>query len=412
MELNTLNGFLSPRWRVLAGTVAMQLCTGAIYTWSLFVGPLHEKYLWSKNEIMLAYSINILTLALTTVFSGKMQDRIGPRITAALGGVALGGGLIMAAGADTLFKLYMTYGIVAGFGVGMVYPCPMATCVKWFPRQKGLITGVTVGAFGIGGVVFKGLIVGLLAGYGVSGTLWRMGVVYMVMIVAGAQLLKLPTAITAAGGSGIFTEAREYTQRDMLRTPSFYWLWASFLLGTVGGLFVIGTIKDLAAEIAGADGGTAAGMVAIASLGNAGGRLLFGFLSDRWGRIKTVVFLNFITAAVMAAMTVLEVDMNIFIVYTAVVSASFGGLLAIYPAITAELYGTRHLGGNYGIVFAAYGTAALLGPVLLGRMSTLSMFTAISVAAILAAVFAAGSRRCDPATEISSALPREQAVGE
>jgi OFA family oxalate/formate antiporter-like MFS transporter len=143
---------------VLMGAVLIQLCIGGIYTWSLFNQPLADAFGWNKSDVFLTYSIAIFVFAFATLFAGRLQDRFGPRLVATIGISLYSGGLMLTSLASELWQLYITYGIIAGAGVGFVYVCPLSTLVKWFPKRKGMITGVAVGAFGLGSLVFKSAI--------------------------------------------------------------------------------------------------------------------------------------------------------------------------------------------------------------------------------------------------------------
>jgi MFS transporter, OFA family, oxalate/formate antiporter len=127
---------------IVVGAVLIQLCIGGIYTWSLFNQPLSDAFVWNKSDVFLTYSIAIFVFAFATMFAGRLQDRVGPRLVATLGILMYGGGLILTSMISELWQLYLTYGILAGAGVGFVYVCPLSTLVKWFPERKGLITGI------------------------------------------------------------------------------------------------------------------------------------------------------------------------------------------------------------------------------------------------------------------------------
>lgn len=177
---------------VVLGAVLIQVCLGAVYAWSLFNQPLIEKYGWEAAGVVLTFSITIATMAVCTIIAGKIQDKIGPRWVATAGGILLGIGLLLASKATTLTQLYLFYGIIGGAGIGTAYVCPLATCVKWFPDKRGLISGIAVAGFGAGALIFKPLILSFLPSVGVSSTFMYLGLIYMVAIILGAQLLVVP----------------------------------------------------------------------------------------------------------------------------------------------------------------------------------------------------------------------------
>lgn len=371
------------RWAVVFGAVLIQICIGGIYTWSLFNQPLTEAFGWQGREVFLTYSIAIFVFAFATLFSGRLQDRFGPRRIATIGILLYSGGLMLASTATSLLQLYVYYGVIAGTGVGFVYVCPLSTCVKWFPERKGFITGIVVGAFGLGSLVFKSTIQYLIASQGVSSTFFYLGVICLALGFLGAQLLRLPEGYSAAMKASQ-ADPHDFTTVEMVGTRAFYVIWTMFLLGSMSGLLVIGMAKDIGMQLAGLEPAAAANAVAMVALFNAGGRLFWGTLSDRMGRIIVVKIMFVITAAAMVTMSVVTLTPASFFVCLASIAFTFGGFLAVFPTITNEYYGIRNLGANYGLVYQAYGMAALAGPFLIAHMDGLR--TSFLVASFLAVI--------------------------
>lgn len=352
------------RWSVVFGAVLLQVCLGAIYSWSLFNQPLMDKFGWSKEEVVMTYSIAIFTFAFSTIFSGRLQDKIGPRKVATIGGILYGGGIILASFANSLPMLYFCYGVLGGAGVGFAYVCPLSTCVKWFPEKKGFITGIAVGAFGAGSLVFKSVIQFFLTTAGVSSTFLYLGIIYLVLVVIGAQFLRLPEAKGDSKASALADEGVNMTVSEMIKQKSFFFIWIMFMLGCMPGLLVIGLAKDIGIEMVGLDPMVAANAVALIALFNAGGRLAWGTISDKIGRVEVVLIMFVLTAVSLVALAVLPLNLVLFFVCLAGIACSFGGFLALFPTITGEFFGIKNLGANYGVVYQAYGIAALLGPII------------------------------------------------
>lgn len=361
------------RWSVVFGAVLLQVCIGAIYSWSLFNQPLMDKFGWAKSEVVLTFSIAVFMFAFATMFSGRLQDRIGPRIVAMIGGLLYGSGLILASTATSITQLYLYYGVIAGAGVGVVYVCPLSTCVKWFPEKKGFITGIAVGAFGLGSLVFKFVIEILIASRGVSATFFYLGIIYLTLVLIGAQFLKLPTegALSSATKTTGAAHTNNLTTGEMMKTKSFYILWTIFLFGCMSGLLVIGLAKDIGVQLANLEPDVAANAVAMIALFNASGRLIWGTLSDKLGRIKVVFFMFTITAVCMVAMSVLSLNFITYFTCLAGIAFCFGGFLSVFPTITGEFYGMKNLGANYGVVYQAFGIAALAGPAIVASVGGL-----------------------------------------
>lgn len=360
-------------WIIVLGAVLIQLCIGAVYSWSLFNEPLITKFGWSKNDVVFTFSIVIFVFALTTIFSGRLQDKIGPKKVALIGGIIYGVGLILTSTATSIVQLHIYYGVIAGIGIGFCYVCPLSTCIKWFPDKKGLITGITVGAFGLGSLIFKTIIESLLSSVGVSQTFLCLGIIYLVLILVGAQFLKLPPKddLTNDIQTKTVIDENNYTVSEMIKTKTFPILWVMYLLGTISGLLVIGLAKDIGVELAGLDSGTAANVVAIIALFNAGGRLIWGALSDKLGRIKVVLILFVITAVAMFYMSFITLSFLGFFIAVASITFCFGGFLAVFPTITGDFYGMKNLGANYGIIYQAYGISALIGPIIAANTGSL-----------------------------------------
>lgn len=373
------------RWLVVCGAVLLQMCIGAIYTWSLFNQPLVDKFGWESKQVVLTYSIAIFIFAFSTIFSGRLQDKIDPRKVASIGAILYGVGLMLASTSTSLIELYIYYGLIAGIGVGFAYVCPLSTCVRWFPEKKGFITGIAVGAFGLGSLVFKPIIQYFIVNYGVSAAFFYLGLIYITLSLIGAQFLILPPPYYKSSikrSNDINQKA--FTTSEMIRTKSFYFIWVMFLFGCMSGLLVIGLAKDIGVGLAGLEDAVAANAVAIIALFNAGGRVVWGSISDKIGRIKVVTIMFVITAISMIIMSLTTLNYITFFISLAGITFCFGGFLSVFPIITGEFFGIKNLGANYGIIYLAYGVAALVGPVIVTSVGGLKL--TFIIAAILAII--------------------------
>jgi MFS transporter, OFA family, oxalate/formate antiporter len=376
-----MNKSLNRGW-VVIGAILIQLCIGGIYTWSLFNQPLSDAFNWNKSDVFLTYSIAIFVFAFATLFAGRLQDRVGPRLVATVGILLYSGGLMLTSVVSELWQLYLTYGVMAGAGVGFVYVCPLSTLVKWFPKRKGLITGVAVGAFGMGSLVFKSAIQYFIANIGVSQTFLVLGLISAVMGLIGASLLRVPPIALSVSGAPSLPLERQFVPGEMIRTRSFMFIWIMFLFASTSGLLVIGMAKDIGVQLAGLSENVASNAVTIIALFNASGRIGWGSLSDKFGRIRVVSVMFMLTAVAMSAISVLSLNYLSFFISLAVIAFCFGGFLAVFPTITNEYYGVKNLGANYGIVYQAYGLAALMGPLIVSAVGGLR--TTFLIAAVLA----------------------------
>ena len=397
------------RWIVVVGAVMIQLCLGAVYAWSLFNQPLIQLHGWDASGVVLTFSITIATMSVFTIIAGKIQDKIGPRWVATAGGLLLGIGVLLASQATTLTQLYLFYGLIGGAGIGTAYVCPLATCLKWFPDKRGMISGIAVAGFGAGGMLFKPIIVNFLSTVGVTTTFMYLGIIYMIFIVIGAQLLVVPPAgyvppgwsppETASGG----LVSRDFSTREMLSTRQFYMLWVMYLFGCLAGLMVIGLAADIGMNLVGLNAATAANAVVIIALFNATGRIVWGTLSDKLGRITSLMVMYTLAAAAMFLMSAFTMTYATFLLLCSIIGFCFGGFLALFPSLVADYYGTKNVGTNYGVVFLAYGSAALIGP----QLGTALVFAQAFLIAAVLCVIAGGMALLVKQPRISEQLARE-----
>ncbi len=394
------------RWFVVAGALIIQFSLGAVYIWSVFQTPLLAQFPgWSETQVILPAQLVIAVFSCSVILGGFVQDRLGPRLVGSLGGLILGLGLILAgltgrfSEGQALVWLVGTYAVIGGLGIGMAYVCPVATCVKWFPDKRGLITGLAVAGFGAGAFFFAPLAQGLISGsdyrlfgvalfslpqLGVFNTFIVLGIIFLTAVVLGAQLLRNPPVgyrphgwITPSAASGQPLRQADFTPGEMLRMPTFWLLWITYLAGSTAGLMVImkaapiweafslSTASEVLISFEHYAGiaSAAAMAVAVLALFNAAGRILWGRVSDSLGRKPTLILMFVLCAMVLFALDWMR-PYPLYLLGVSLVALCFGGYLALYPAISADYYGTRYIGVNYGLLFTAYGTGGLLGPYL------------------------------------------------
>lgn len=226
------------KWLIVLGTVIMQMGLGTIYTWSLFNAQLVNKFGWELSSVSITFSITSFALAFATLFAGKLQDRFGLRRLTASAGIMLGLGLILSSQASSLPMFYLLAGLVVGYADGTAYITSLSNLIKWFPKNKGLISGVSVGAYGTGSLVFKYINGSLIESQGVSGAFLYWGIIVMIMVVIGSMLVReapvpAPAVAQAVSGrtsaaGGTVIPAKDYTVKEMLRTKEAYLLFVIF----------------------------------------------------------------------------------------------------------------------------------------------------------------------------------------
>ncbi|NLK01139.1 MAG: OFA family MFS transporter [Clostridia bacterium] len=371
---------LPNRWLIVAAGIVIQLCLGTLYAYSVFRNPLMDKFGWSVTQVSMAFTVCLVFFTITIVAAGLWQDRVGPRKVATVGGVLLGLGCLLASRTNSLWMLYLSYGVLAGSGVGFAYVTPIATIVKWFPDKRGLMTGLAVFGFGAGSLVFAPLATKLIVAYGVLNAFAILGIIFLVAVVGSAQILKNPPtdwapAGFAAGGAGDSTGSglrRDYAPGEMFKTARFWILWSMYFLGAAAGLMLISQAAPMGEELAMLGKEAAAAAVGIMAIFNGFGRILWGAISDKIGR----------NISLMLMFSVYIVDLFIvlpnssgylsYVIGISIAALSFGGFLALMPAITADYFGTKNLGINYGLLFTAYGIASIFGPVLIAQVKQIT----------------------------------------
>lgn len=391
IKLTEASNKIFNRFLVVVGALIVQLCLGSIYAWSIFQTSLKvAPYNLSTFESLLPFAVGLATFAISMVFAGKWQDKIGPRRVATIGGVLLGIGYILATGVKffetdpflTLVWIVITYGVIGGAGIGLAYVCPIAALVKWFPDKKGLITGIAVAGFGAGALIFARVetlfirvisrdIAGKIAESDISFAFLICGMIYLIAVVTGAQLLRNPPKgwkpvgwePPAPMASGL---GRDYEWREMLRTPQFWLLWTMFVLAATAGLMTLGILKTfLQAANTTIDDTMAASIVGILALFNAGGRIFWGTVSDKINRTPTMLIMFGVLALAMLSFGFMT-EILILTMVACVIGLCFGGNFALFPSTTADYFGTNNVGSNYGFVFSAYGVAGILGALIPG----------------------------------------------
>jgi OFA family oxalate/formate antiporter-like MFS transporter len=390
------NGKLYNRWLIVLGAILVQLCLGAIYAWSVFRKPIEQCFSCTSTQASLPFSFVLVFFALGTILGGRLQDRYGPKIVAIIGGVLLGVGMILASFATTsLTMMVIAYGVISGIGIGFAYSCPIAAGVKWFPDKRGLITGLAVAGFGAGSFFFAPLASGLIAGtpysllganlfalpaVGVFNTFRILGIAYIVVVVIGALFLRNPpagycpagwTPPQAKAGTPSCAPAA-FTPGQMLSTGQFWIIWLLYFAGAGTGLMIIGQTSPIAQEMAKLSVKTATVAVGILAIFNALGRILWGRVSDAIGRIRTLFIIYLVNGLAVLGYFLIPTAPWYLWIGIALVGGTFGGYLAIYPAINADFFGTKNAGVNYGFIFMAYGVGGLLSNILAPKVKELT----------------------------------------
>ncbi len=385
----------SNRWAIAAaGTIAM-ICLGTVYSWSIYTQPLIAAFGWTNTTTTWAFALAIFFLGVGAIIGGRWQDRSGPRVVAVTGVVLWGLGNILA-GLGTAhlgaWWLYLTYGVLGGLGLGLGYITPVAAVTKWFPDRRGFGSGMVVMGFGLGAFFFSNIMKSvpsfaaasreaarILAGArggtaAVHLSAGSVGAVMNAFLVPGivfavlgglcaAQLRNPPAGYTRPGAvAAAAATGRDYPPSEAMRTPQFWALWLMLFLNVTAGILFISNAVPIMRELTGASPATALGIYGLIAVFNGIGRFFWGAVSDRIGRnwayiliYGSQVLIFFFVGGIHA----LPLVATLF----AVVLLCYGGGFGTMPSFTADYFGTKYMGVNYGWILLAWGVGGIVGPI-------------------------------------------------
>lgn len=352
------------RARVLIGGILCQFCAGMLYSWSLYVNPLVSAHGWVKSSVTLTFSIATLVIPIVMLFAGRLLPKQGPTKTALIGAALLTVGLAISSFADTLPMLYIGYGVLGGAGVGFIYGVPIATCVKWYPDRKGLISGLVIAGFGLGSIIFAPICTALIQSIGPNKTFAVQATITIIGMLIGAPMMKAaPDGYIPEGWTPpeqkAGTPAYNYTSSEMLRLSQYWFLLVMYLFANVAGLFIIGHASPVSQEIAGLTAVQAGVIVSVLSIANTCGRFFAGAASDKLGPARVVTIIYILNAVLFLSLRTMT-SFALIAVGIAGLAVCFGGMMGVYPTLVLEYFGPKHLSSNYAFVFLAYGIGGLL----------------------------------------------------
>ena len=360
------------RWLLIPLGMSVLLCLGTVYAWSIFRKPLEADLNIGATESLLPYTIALVFFAVTMPVAGFYIPKIGTRKMTAIGGVIVGLGYILSSFVGNIFALTLTYGAIAGTGVGISYGVPMAVVARWFPDKKGLAVGLTIVGFGLSPLITAPLGRNLIDSYGVRLTLLILGIAFTAIILASATALKMPPKdwyLSEKSTAKATSETAAIYPANLLKTRSFYALWTCYTIGTFVGLSAIGISSPVGQEIIKIDPVLAASSVSLFALFNGTSRPLFGWLSDRFPP-KLVAIFSYVLILIGCILMVNagEGQVASYLIAFCMFWFCLGGWLAIAPTATLRFFNPDNYAENYGIVFTAYGVGALLGTLIAGRI--------------------------------------------
>src|SRR5271157_4699492 len=360
------------RWLIALAGVLMQIALGAVYAWTVFRNPLIKAHGWTIPEVTLTFQITILVLGFAAFAGGLWMKKAGPRPVALTAAVLYGAGTALAGLAQTLPMLYLTYGLIAGVGLGLGYIVPVATLIKWFPDRRGMITGIAVAGFGAGALVTAPLATRLIASVGVGSTFEVLGLAYLIIVLACAPVMRNPPEGYAPAGfqppaASKSSSGSNFTLSQALRTWQWYALWLTLFLNVNAGISIISQASPMAQEISHVSVATAAGMVSLISIGNAVGRFLWAWLSDAIGRRNVFISMFLLQAVLFFLLSRVE-SFTMLSTICFIILLCYGGGFGTMPAFAADYFGAKDVGSIYGLMLTAWGFASAFGPLLIANL--------------------------------------------
>jgi OFA family oxalate/formate antiporter-like MFS transporter len=391
------------------------------------------KYAFSNTQTQWVFGVGLAAFAVVMVLAGRLMPRTGPMPLALLGGLVLGAGYVLGGlvAGKSVIMMVVFIGAVGGAGIGLGYVVPIAVGMRWFPDKKGLVSGLAVAGFGFGAmgwVKFAGAWGSMIANMGIPMVFIIYGVAFAVLVILGGLVMKYPPdGWKPAGwtppepGSGKKGAAgADLRSGQMLAKPQFYMIFLTFLFSAGAGLMTIGLMKaypkqalvdvsNLSAFQASAVAGTA--MAVFFSLANGIGRIAWGAMSDKLGRKLSVVIMCVTQGILMFAFTQMAGTPWMLYIGATIIGFNFGGNFALFPAITADTFGTKHIGQNYPWVFLSYGVGGILMPVMGGKLGDMGNFPlAFTICAVLCVVGAVLTGLVKPPQADSAEEPNEESA--
>lgn len=391
---------------VTTAATCINLALGVLYTWSIFKGAILQSiqdggegsFNWDLASLNDPYAVCCMVFAFSMILAGRCQDHFGPRLTAITGGILVGIGFIWISQTTAYWGWVLGFGGLVGMGIAFGYSAATPPALKWFPPNKsGKIAGIVVAGFGLASVYIAPLSQYLLDSFGLSQTMFFFGIAFALIVSFCSLFLINPPAhykpvglVDKKSCTAVFRNASDpgsdhnRSPMEMLRTPSFWKVWFLYFIGAGAGLMVIGNVAGMAKASLGHNAFWA---VAFLAVGNAGGRVVAGFMSDKFGRCNTLgAFFTMQTIMMFSAAAYVGPDATnaiILVLLTSFIGFNYGANLALFPTFTRDLWGMKHFGVNYGLVFSAWGLGGFV-------MSRLSQVLKTSTGSFTSSFIAAG----------------------
>ncbi len=393
------------RWLMVIGAMAIHMCIGSVYAWSVYVNPIQSTMAWTLTDVTITFSVAIFFLGLSAALMGKFVEKKGPRVAATLAAVLFGLGTVgsgMAIHFESKILLYLTYGVLGGTGLGIGYISPVSMLVKWFPDRRGMATGLAIMGFGFASAISGPAIKILIDVVGISSTFYILGAIYFVVMFSAAQYLANPpegymperfSEAIASGKKKIKEDLVNITRNEAVKTSRFYGLWIMLFINVTCGIAIISVASPLLQEVIGISALAAASAVGLMGIFNGAGRIVWASISDYLTR-PVVFILFFVTQIIAFYLLTTVTSVLLFTVLVYYIMTCYGGAFASIPAYIGDIFGTKELGAIHGYILTAWALAGLAGPIIIAYVKdttgsytgTLYVFVALFFIALITSI--------------------------
>jgi MFS transporter, OFA family, oxalate/formate antiporter len=359
------------RWnQLILGLIAMMAISSPQYVWTLFTGPLNQKLGTTLAELQWTFSLLIILQTWLSPFQAYLVDRFGPRLSIAVGALLSGGGWVLSAGVNNIWALYFAYGVLGGFGTGIIYVGIIGLMVRWFPDRRGLATGLAAAGYGFGAFFTSFPIDSMIKSSGYQHTLVVWGLIQGAIGIIAAQWLRTPPenyqTPSTTPAAAVWQTRRSYSPSQMLQSPIFYLLFLMMSMMSTSGLMVVSNVGPFAKEYGVADV-LVAGMAALplsltlSRITNGLTRPFFGWVSDYIGREPTMALAFALEALAILVLFAFINRPALFVVLTGLVFFGWGEIFSLFPSTLTDTFGPKYAATNYGFLYIAQGVGSIMG---------------------------------------------------
>lgn len=361
----------------------MQLFLGILYVWSVFVTPVSEYFDWAESNVKLTSSFMLAFFVIGMLVGGKLQVKVKTQPLVLIGGLLVTLGMVMTAflPINMGFLIYITYGIIGGFGVGLAYTCILSVAQKSFPDKSGIATGISLCTFGFATVLFTPLITYLIENFEVKNTFLILAAMFFIVTISGFSFIDMPKI----EGKVIEFSGKQYNSSEIVKTKEFYYITFSLMFG-IAAYFILNPSFYSIAQERNVSVSAATIMIMITGIANASGRLAFPMLSDKIGIVKTCLLVQILTASCSFLLTF--VTGLPLIISVIIIAFCYGGISGTYTVLTGRVFGLQNVGANWSTIMIGFAVSSIMFPIILsGITSMMIKFIILGILSLIAFAF-------------------------